>query len=83
MKFRVLYDTRISTKLYKKGDEVEFVDGTDELFIKRLIAINCIEPINENVKPKQQDKRGTNTKKTKTEPKEADDLGVDLDDIEE
>ncbi|QCD44449.1 hypothetical protein [Campylobacter mucosalis] len=83
MKFRVLYDTRISTKLYKKGDEIEFIDGTDELFIKRLIDIKCIEPINEGVKPKQQDKRGTNVKKTKNEPKEADDLGVDLDDIEE
>ncbi|MDL0089912.1 hypothetical protein [Campylobacter gastrosuis] len=83
MKFRVLYDTRISTKLYKKDDEVEFASGTDELFIKRLIDIKCIEPINESVKPKQQDKRGTNIKKAKAEPKDADDLGVDLDEIEE
>lgn len=82
MKFKVLYDTQISTKLYKKGDEVEFIQGTDELFIKRLIDINCIEPINDQQdKPKLTDKRGT--KKPKEQPKDADDLGIDLDEIEE
>ncbi|MGH1601703.1 hypothetical protein [Campylobacter majalis] len=81
MKFKVLYDTQISTNLYKKGDEMEFVQGTDELFIKRLIDINCIEPIAEQDKPKLTDKRGT--KKPKEQPKDDQDLGIDLDEIEE
>lgn len=63
MKYQVLYDTRISTKNYKEGDEIEFADGTDELFIKRLIDIKCIEPVAGSKKPKEpKNQRGTNVK---------------------
>ena len=63
MKYQVLYDTRISTENYKKGDEIEFADGTDELFIKRLIDIKCIEPVAGSEKPKEsKNQRGTNVK---------------------
>ena len=63
MKYQVLYDTRISTKNYKEGDEIEFADGTDELFIKRLIDIKCIEPVAGSEKPKEsKNQRGTNVK---------------------
>lgn len=63
MKYQVLYDTRISTENYKKGDEIEFADGTDELFIKRLIDIKCIEPVVGSEKPKEsKNQRGTNVK---------------------
>ena len=63
MKYKILYNTRISTKNYKEGDEIEFKDGTDELFIKRLIDIKCIEPVAGSEKPKEtKNQRGTNVK---------------------
>ena len=63
MKYKILYNTRISTKNYKEGDEIEFKDGTDELFIKRLIDIKCIEPVVGSEKPKEpKNQRGTNVK---------------------
>lgn len=63
MKYKILYDTRISTENYKKGDEIEFADGTDELFIKRLVDIKCIEPVAGSEKPKEtKNQRGTNVK---------------------
>ena len=63
MKYKILYDTRISTENYKKGDEIEFADGTDEIFIKRLIGIRCIEPVAGSEKPKEtKNQRGTNVK---------------------
>ena len=95
MKYKILYNTRISTKNYKAGDEIEFKDGTDELFIKRLIDIKCIEPVAGSEKPKEaKNQRGANVKEqekqAKKQEKQAkkqadesdDDLGVDLDDIE-
>lgn len=95
MKYKILYDTRISTENYKKGDEIEFKDGTDELFIKRLIDIRCIEPVAGSEKPKEaKNQRGTNVKEQEKQAKKQekqgkkqadesdDDLGVDLDDIE-
>nr|WP_315519608.1 hypothetical protein [uncultured Campylobacter sp.] len=88
MKYKILYNTRISTKNYKADDEIEFADGTDELFIKRLIDIRCIEPVAGSEKPKEaKNQRGTNVKEQKKEAKKEadesdDDLGVDLDDIE-
>lgn len=63
MKYKILYNTRISTKNYKEGNEIEFKDGTDELFIKRLIDIKCIEPVAGSEKPKEtKNQRGTNVK---------------------
>jgi hypothetical protein len=63
MKYKILYDTRISTENYKNGDEIEFADGTDEIFIKRLIDIKCIEPVAGSEKPKEtKNQRGTNVK---------------------
>lgn len=63
MKYKILYNTRISTKNYKEGDEIEFKDGTDELFIKRLIDIKCIEPVAGSEKQKEpKNQRGTNVK---------------------
>ena len=93
MKYKILYNTRISTKNYKEGDEIEFKDGTDELFIKRLIDIKCIEPVAGSEKQKEtKNLRGTNVKdqekqakkqeKKRPDDSEDDDLGVDLDDIE-
>ena len=88
MKYQVLYDTRISTKNYKEGDEIEFADGTDEIFIKRLIDIRCIEPVAGSEKTKEnKNQRGTNVKEQEKQAKKQadesdDDLGVDLDDIE-
>ncbi|EJP74591.1 MULTISPECIES: hypothetical protein [Campylobacter] len=96
MKYKILYSTRISTKNYKAGDEIEFAEGTDELFIKRLIDIKCIEPVAGSEKPKEpKNQRGTNVKEQEKQGKKQekqgkkqavesdDDLGVDLDDIEE
>ncbi|WP_460168919.1 hypothetical protein [Campylobacter concisus] len=93
MKYKILYNTRISTKNYKAGDEIEFASGTDELFIKRLIDIKCIEPVAGSEKPKEpKNLRGTNVKEQEKQAKkqdkkrpddsEDDDLGVDLGDIE-
>lgn len=93
MKYKILYNTRISTKNYKAGDEIEFASGTDELFIKRLIDIKCIEPVAGSEKQKEtKNLRGTNVKEQEKQAKkqdkkrpddsEDDDLGVDLDDIE-
>ena len=95
MKYKILYDTRISTENYKKGDEIEFADGTDEIFIKRLIGIRCIEPVAGSEKPKEtKNQRGTNVKEQEKQGKKQekqgkkqadesdDDLGVDLDGIE-
>ena len=63
MKYKILYNTRISTKNYKEGDEIEFKDGTDELFIKRLVDIKCIEPVAGSEKQKEpKNQRGTNVK---------------------
>lgn len=63
MKYKILYNTRISTKNYKEGDEIEFKDGTDELFIKRLIDIKCIEPVAGSERQKEpKNQRGTNVK---------------------
>lgn len=63
MKYKILYNTRISTKNYKEGDEIEFKDGTDELFIKRLVDIKCIEPVTGSEKQKEtKNQRGTNVK---------------------
>lgn len=93
MKYKILYNTRISTKNYKAGDEIEFASGTDELFIKRLVDIKCIEPVVGSEKQKEpKNLRGTNVKEQEKQAKkqdkkrpddsEDDDLGVDLDDIE-
>lgn len=93
MKYKILYNTRISTKNYKAGDEVEFASGTDELFIKRLIDIKCIEPVAGSEKQKEpKNLRGTNVKEQEKQAKkqdkkrpddsEDDGLGVDLDGIE-
>lgn len=95
MKYKILYNTRISTKNYKAGDEIEFASGTDELFIKRLIDIKCIEPVAGSEKPKEaKNQRGANVKEQEKQAKKQekqgkkqadesdDDLGVDLDDIE-
>lgn len=93
MKYKILYNTRISTKNYKVGDEIEFASGTDELFIKRLVDIKCIEPVAGSEKQKEpKNLRGTNVKEQEKQAKkqdkkrpddsEDDALGVDLDDIE-
>lgn len=95
MKYKILYNTRISTKNYKAGDEIEFASGTDELFIKRLVDIKCIEPAAGSEKPKEtKNQRGTNVKEQEKQAKKQekqgkkqadesdDDLGVDLDGIE-
>lgn len=93
MKYKILYNTRISTKNYKAGDEIEFASGTDELFIKRLVDIKCIEPVAGSEKQKEaKSLRGTNVKeqekqakkqdKKRSDDSEDDDLGVDLDGIE-
>lgn len=93
MKYKILYNTRISTKNYKAGDEIEFASGTDELFIKRLVDIKCIEPVAGSEKQKEtKNLRGTNVKEQEKQAKkqdkkrpgdsEDDDLGVDLDGIE-
>ena len=95
MKYKILYNTRISTKNYKAGDEIEFASGTDELFIKRLVDIKCIEPVAGSEKQKEtKNLRGTNVKEQEKQAKEQeeqgkkqadegdDDLGVDLDGIE-
>lgn len=95
MKYKILYNTRISTKNYKAGDEIEFASGTDELFIKRLVDIKCIEPVAGSEKQKEpKNLRGTNVKEQEKQAKKQekqgkkqadesdDDLGVDLDGIE-
>ena len=70
MKYKILYNTRISTKNYKKGDEIEFADGTDEIFIKRLIDIRCIEPVAGSEKTKEnKNQRGTNVKEQEKQAK--------------
>ena len=93
MKYKILYNTRISTKNYKAGDEIEFASGTYEIFIKRLVDIKCIEPVAGSEKQKEtKNLRATNVKeqekhaktqdKTRPDDSEDDDLGVDLDGIE-
>ena len=93
MKYKILDNTRISTKNYKAGDEIECASGTDELFIKRLVDIKCIEPVAGSEKQKEpKNLRGTNVKEQEKQAKkqdkkrpddsEDDDLGVDLDGIE-
>ena len=70
MKYKILYNTRISTKNYKAGDEIEFASGTDELFIKRLVDIKCIEPVAGSEKQKEtKNLRGTNVKEQEKQGK--------------
>ena len=45
MKYKVLYDTLINKTHTPKGTEIEFEVGTDEGYIKRLIANKVITPL--------------------------------------
>ncbi len=45
MKYKVLYDTTIANKIYKKDEVVELDDKTDRNFIKRLETIKAIVEI--------------------------------------
>ena len=53
MKYKVLYDTTIATKIYKKDEVVELDDKTDRNFIKRLEAIKAIVEISSDDEAKQ------------------------------
>lgn len=53
MKYKVLYDTTIATKIYKKDEVVELDDKTDRNFIKRLEAIKAIVEISSDYEVKQ------------------------------
>ena len=53
MKYKVLYDTTIATKIYKKDEVVELDDKTDRNFIKRLEAIKAIVEISSDDEVKQ------------------------------
>lgn len=45
MKYSVLYDCQIEKTHRKKGEVIEFKEGTDTGFIKRLISSRVIEPM--------------------------------------
>lgn len=47
MKYKVLYDTLINKEHKSKDSEIEFAEGTDEGYIKRLISNKVIVPIEE------------------------------------
>lgn len=54
MRYEVLYTQQIAGKIYKKGEIIEFPNGTDKNFIARLVSINSIalkaeEVVNEEV----------------------------------
>ncbi len=57
MKYKVLYDTTIATKIYKKDEVVEFDDKTDRNFIKRLETIKAIIEISSDDEVKQPKKQ--------------------------
>lgn len=42
MRYEVLYTQQIAGKIYKKGEIIEFPNGTDKNFITRLVSINSI-----------------------------------------
>lgn len=42
MRYEVLYTQQIAGKIYKKGEIIEFPNGTDKNFIARLVSINSI-----------------------------------------
>ncbi|MGP1484888.1 MAG: hypothetical protein ACTTJC_02115 [Campylobacter sp.] len=91
-KFTVLYPTRIATQHYEAGDEVELPNSTDQFFIKRLIEIGCLKPIEDDTKKaKKEELRGTNIKELKskkpknptTQKQDDNDLDIDTSEIEE
>lgn len=63
MKYKVLYDTLINKNHTKKGSIIEFPSGTDEGYIKRLVANKVIEVV---VDAKQAKSKNTQ-KQAKTE----------------
>lgn len=56
MKYKVLYDTLINKVHTKKGTEIEFQAGTDEGYIKRLIANKVIAPLESSDKTESKPK---------------------------
>lgn len=52
MKYKVLYDTLINKVHTKKGTEIEFEVGTDEGYIKRLLANKVITPLESSANAK-------------------------------
>ena len=61
MKYEVLYDTLINKEHKAKGSEIEFTEGTDEGYIKRLLNDKIIAPLDEPV----EEEEGEKTKKGK------------------
>ncbi|TLD80170.1 hypothetical protein LS68_008100 [Helicobacter sp. MIT 05-5293] len=51
MKYKVLYDTLINKTHHTKGSCIEFEQGTDEGYIKRLVVNKVITPLQEEQEP--------------------------------
>ncbi|WP_300450425.1 hypothetical protein [uncultured Helicobacter sp.] len=45
MKYKVLYDTLINKSHHQRGAIIEFPNGTDEGYIKRLVTSKVIAPV--------------------------------------
>lgn len=70
MKYRVLYDTLINKIHVPKDAEIEFEAGTDEGYIKRLLANKVIAPLEANTDSKTHSKL-KDSKKNDKKPNEA------------
>lgn len=71
MKYIVLYDTLINKAHTKKGTEIEFEAGTDEGYIKRLLANKVIAPIESSTESKPKDSKKKKPQEPKSEPTQA------------
>ncbi|WP_033915816.1 hypothetical protein [Campylobacter sputorum] len=60
MKYKVLYSFMHAGKIVKKDEILELEDGTDKNYIKRLLVINAISEVKDEV----EDNKKTTPKKT-------------------
>ncbi|WP_394908922.1 hypothetical protein [uncultured Helicobacter sp.] len=72
MKYKVLYDTLINKVHTPKGTEIEFQAGTDEGYIKRLLANKVITPLDSSADSKTESKPKDSKKKKQNEVKQED-----------
>lgn len=69
MKYKVLYDTLINKVHTKKGTEIEFQAGTDEGYIKRLIANKVIAKLDSSDSKTESKPKDSKKKKQSAESK--------------
>lgn len=84
MKYKILYDTQISNKFYKKDSFIQFNVGTDEFFIQRLINQRIIENLDSDFEDKKPSTKAPKNKKSIQKPSDVKaDIDIDTDETKE